>query len=99
MGKKVRCFAGIEIPEKMNLLSGTKKILNKFVETNGQIQFTVDDSGSNLAAEQIEEIAGAVGLNLFRINNSPYDFVLLDLDSIPKVKVPGLTQKELDRLL
>lgn len=70
-------YCGYEIPKNSHRL--TKKVLKR-LERDGVVYVTHDDGEGRIAREELEKIAGAIGL-MFLADNG-YEFAIFDEDGI-----------------
>jgi hypothetical protein len=70
-------YCGYEIPKNSHRL--TKKVLKR-LERDGVVYVTHDDGEGRIAREELEKIAGAIGLRFLADNG--YEFVIFDEDGV-----------------
>ena len=83
-------FCGYEVPYTIHRL--TKKVLRR-LKHDGIVVVNYDDSFGRVAAEELEEIAGAIGLTFAHVRN--HQFVIVDEDG-GKVKAMELESEDQD---
>lgn len=72
-------YCGYEIPKGSHRL--TKKVLKR-LEQDGVVYVTHDDGDGRIAREELEQIAGAIGLRF--LSDNGYEFALFDEDGYGK---------------
>jgi hypothetical protein len=75
-------YRGYEIPKNVHRL--TKKVLNKLSQS-GVVVVNYDDSFGRIAAEELEQIAGSIGLIFTHVRN--HQFILVDENGCDKFGV------------
>lgn len=83
-------YCGYEVPYNIHRL--TKKVLRR-LRRDGIVVVNYDDSFGRVAAEEIEDISGAIGLSFAHIRN--HQFVVVDEDSA-KVRMMELESEDSD---
>ena len=68
-------FCGYEVPCTIHRL--TKKVLRR-LKRDGIVVVNYDDSYGRIAAEELEDIAGAIGLTFSHVRN--HQFIICDED-------------------
>jgi spermidine synthase len=68
-------FYGYEVPYNIHRL--TKKVLRR-LKRDGIVVVNYDDSFGRVAAEELEDIAGAIGLTFAHVRN--HQFIIADED-------------------
>lgn len=69
-------FCGYEVPYNIHRL--TKKVLRR-LRRDGIVVVNYDDGFGRIAAEELENIAGAIGLTFTHVRN--HQFIVFDEDS------------------
>lgn len=72
-------YCGYEIPKNSHRL--TKKVLKR-LEQDGVVYVIHDDGEGRIAREELEKIAGAIGLRFMADNG--YEFAIVDEDGVGK---------------
>jgi hypothetical protein len=83
-------FCGYEVPYNIHRL--TKKVLRR-LRRDGIVVVNYDDAFGRVAAEEIEDIAGAIGLTFAHVRN--HQFVVVDEDG-GKVRAMELESEDAD---
>lgn len=68
-------FCGYEVPYNIHRM--TKKVLRR-LKRDGIVVVNYDDQYGRIAAEELEDIAGAIGLTFAHVRN--HQFVIVDED-------------------